>query len=445
MFDIAIIGAGPGGYVAAIRAAQLGAKVVLIEKDSVGGTCLNRGCIPTKTLLAATDKINEFKKMSKFGIKASFDGIEIEKLTKRKDITILKLQKGIENLLKSQDITVIKGEADILDANSLKIGEEIITFKNLIIATGSVPLGLPNIKRDGNFILNSDDILALKEYPESILIVGSGAIGIEWARIFNTLGVKVSIVDIAKKLSPVSDAALSEYLEKEFKQKKIQTFLDTGIEKIEGKKVHLTSNDVLEPQKILLATGRKPDLKILENLDIKTERGFVKVDDNFKTNIENIYAVGDINGIMQLAHVASHQGIYAVEHILEGKNTSIKYDSIPFIIYGKPEIASVGAKDNEDFNTSVFPLGILGKSIADDEQEGFIKLISENNILKGAHIVANEASSLIHILALAIKEKITLDRLEEFVFAHPTYAEGIHEAVLGLGNRALHLPKMEAK
>lgn len=445
MYDIAIIGAGPGGYVAAIRAAQLGAKVVLIEKDAVGGTCLNRGCIPSKTLLAAADKINEFKKFSKFGIKASFEGIEIDKLTKRKDITILKLQKGIENLLKSNEIVIVKGEAEISDTSSLKIGEEIVEFKNLIIATGSVPSDLPHIKRDGDFVLNSDDILALKEYPKSILIVGSGAIGVEWARILNTLGVEVSVVDIAEKLSPVSDASLSEYLAKEFKQNKIKTFLSTGIEKIEEKKVHLTSGDILEPEKILLAIGRRPDLKILQNLDVTTEKGFVIVDDNFRTNIPNIYAVGDINGIMQLAHVASHQGICAVEHILQSKNAHIDYDAVPFIIYGKPEAASVGQNECEGFKISTFPMAILGKSVADDEQEGFIKLVAKGNTLKGAHIIANEASSLIHILALAIKEKITLDKLQEFIFAHPTYSEGIHEAVLGLDGKALHLPKEAAK
>ena len=445
MYDMAIIGAGPGGYTAAIRAAQLSAKVVLIEKDAIGGTCLNRGCIPSKTLLAAADKVNEFKKLSKFGINASFQGIETEKLAKRKDITILKLQKGIENLLKSNDITVIKGEAELRNANSLKVGDKVVKFKNLIIATGSVPLDLPNIKRNGNFILNSDDILALKNYPKSILIVGSGAIGIEWARILNSLGTDVAILDIAESLSPTSDLSISEYLAKEFKQNKIKTYLKNGIEKIEDKKVYLKTGEILEPEKILLATGRKPDLKILQSLNITTEKSFVKVDKNFKTNISNIYAVGDINGIMQLAHVASHQGICAVEHILEGKETFIDYTTVPFVIYGKPEIASVGENQTEGLKTFTFPMAVLGKSAADDEQEGFIKLLAENNTLKGAHIVAKEASSLIHILALAIKEKITVDKLENFIFAHPTYSEGIHEALLGLNNRALHLPKEGAK
>jgi dihydrolipoamide dehydrogenase len=441
MYDIAIIGAGPGGYISAIKAAQLGSSVVLIEKDALGGTCLNRGCIPSKTLLSAADKINEFKKFSKYGIKATFEGVETDKLIKRKDITILKLQKGIENLLKSYDIPVIKGEAKLLNNTSLEVNGEQIEFKNLILATGSMPSNLPNIKRDGQYILNSDDILALSEYPKSLLIVGSGAIGVEWARIFNTLGVETTIVEIADKLAPTLDFSLCEYLIKEFKSRKIKTFLSTSIEKIEDNKVFLSSGDILEPEKILIAAGRKPDLSVVEGINLSTDRGFIKVDDNFQTNIDNIYAIGDINGIMQLAHVASHQGICAVEHIIYGKKSHINYNAIPFVIYGKPEVASVGQIEQEGCDVSIFPLGILGKSVADDEPDGFVKIIAKDNVLKGVHIVAKEASSLIHTLALAIKEEIVIDKLKEFVFAHPTYAEGIHEAILGLSNEALHLPK----
>ncbi len=441
MYDLAIIGAGPGGYISAIKAAQFGLSVILIEKSELGGTCLNRGCIPTKTLLSATDKIKEFKKMSKYGIKATFEGVDIEKLLKRKDITVLKLQKGIENLLKSYNIEVIKGEADIKDQNKLEVNDKIISFQNLIIATGSAPIDLPNIRRDGKFILNSDDILNLKEFPKSLLIIGSGAIGIEWARIFSTLGTQTTIVEIAANLSPISDISISEYLEKEFKQNKIKTYINTKIDKIEDKKVYLNSGKILEPETILLATGRKPSLEIAQNLALETENGFIKTNANFQTNIENIYAIGDINGIMQLAHVASRQGVCAVENIAKGKNAKIDYNSIPFIIYGKPEIASVGEKEYKDSQVSTFPIGILGKAVADDEQDGFVKIIAKDGIIKGAHIIAKEASSLIHILALAIKEKITLTTLEEFIFAHPTYAEGIHEAILGLDGKTLHLPK----
>lgn len=439
MYDLAIIGAGPGGYVAAIKASQMGLRVILIEKSELGGTCLNKGCIPTKTLLAASDKINEFKKNAKYGIKATFEGIEIEKLLKRKDITILKLQKGIENLLKSHNIEILRGEAVIKDRYNLEVNNTKVNFKNLIIATGCVPADLPNIKRDGEFILNSDDILNLKQFPKSILIVGSGAIGIEWARIFSTLGTQTTIVEIAPNLSPACDLSISEYLLKEFKQNKIQTYTNSKIKKIDNKKVYMDSDIILEPEVILLATGRIPNLEIVKNLSLETQMGFIKVDNNFKTSINNIYAIGDINGMMQLAHVASHQGICVIDHIVKGKNIQIDYTAIPFIIYGKPEVASVGKKGEEGHQISVFPIGILGKAVTDDEQDGFIKIIAKDGIIKGAQIVAKEASSLIHIIALAIKEKIKVQHLEEFVFAHPTYSEGIHEAILGLSGSSLHL------
>lgn len=441
MYDLAIIGAGPGGYISAIKAAQLGCSVVLIEKNELGGTCLNRGCIPTKTLLSATAKINELKKLSKYGIKANFEGVEIDKLLKRKDITILKLQKGIENLLKSYDIKVVHGEAIIKNETSLEVNGEQINFKNLIIATGCAPTDLPGIKRDGEFILNSDDILKMKNFPKSLLIIGSGAIGIEWARIFSTLGIQITIVEIVPKLSPSSDSSISEFIEKEFKQNKIKYFTNTKIFKIEDRKVNLDSGEILESEMILLATGRKPNMEIVSNLNVEIENGFIKVDSNCRTNIKNIYAIGDINGIMQLAHVASHQGVCAVENIVNGANAKIDYEAIPFVIYGKPEIASVGQKEQEDYEISTFPLGLLGKAVADDEHDGFIKLVAKDGLIKGAHIIAKDASSLIHILALAIKENISLEALKEFIFAHPTYAEGIHEAILGLSGDALHIPK----
>ncbi|MDD3420068.1 MAG: dihydrolipoyl dehydrogenase [Candidatus Gastranaerophilales bacterium] len=444
MYDLAIIGAGPGGYIAAIRAAQLGASVVLIEKDSLGGTCLNRGCIPSKTLLCAADHINSLKKFSKYGIFASYEGVDFLKLMKRKDITILKLQKGIENLLKANKITVIKGEATVVSADQIVVNDEKIKFKNMIIATGSQPCDLPNIKRDGGFIMNSDDILQLKGLPKSLLIVGSGAIGIEWARIFSSLGVDVTITDIADKLSPASDVSISQYIQDEFKKNKIRTVLSANIENIEGNTVKLSTKEELTPDKILIAAGRKPDLGFVSELGLKTQRGYVSVDSNFKTSIDNIYAIGDINGIMQLAHVASHQGVSAVEHILLQKNASIDYTAIPFVIYGKPEIASVGQTESDDAKVSIFPLNILGKSVADDETEGFVKVIAKNNLITGAHIVAKEASSLIHVLALAIKEKIEINALHEFIFAHPTYSEGIQEAILGLDSKALHLLPLEA-
>lgn len=438
MYDIAIIGGGPAGYVAAIKATQLGAKVILCEKDALGGTCLNKGCIPTKTMLCATDKVKEFKKLSKFGIKANLEEMDYAKLIKRKDINVMKLNKGVQNLLDNHDIEVIQGEAEVINNSSLKINDEVINFKNLIIATGSSPTDLPDLKADGEFILNSNDILKKDTLPESILIVGSGAIGIEWARIFSALNVKTTLIEIADQISPASDKDVAEFITNDLKKNKVKTYIGTRIKNIQNKRVILSNEEELEPEIVLLAAGRKPNTKGVERLGIELNKGFINVNNNFKTSIKNVYAIGDVNGHMQLAHVASHQGVAAVEHILKNKDSNINYNHIPFIIYGKPEIASVGEREGESF---MFPMNILGKSITDDETDGFVKIIYKNDKITGAHIVAKEASSMIHTLALAIKEEISIQKLQEFVFAHPTYAEGIHETLLGIEGKSIHLPK----
>ena len=441
MFDIAIIGAGPGGYIAAIRAAQLGAKTIIIEKDQTGGTCLNRGCIPTKTFLNTSDKLEELKKLQKLGISTGEISFDYSKTLKRKDITILKLRKGVENLISKNQITLIKASATISEDYSLFADEEKIDCKNLIISSGTEPQNLPNIKRDGEFILNSDDILNLQELPKSILIIGSGAIGIEWSRILNAMGTEVTIIELAPSLLPTADLSVSEFVEKNFKSQKIKFYTNTTIEKIEEKTVFLSNGETITPSKILLAAGRKPNLDFIK-ADIKTEKGFISVNTNFQTNKNNIYAIGDVTGKLQLAHVASHQGVSVVEHILQNKPVNINYNIVPSIIYGKPEIASIGLCEQDisgEYQKSYFPLSILGKSLADDEPEGFIKLLSQNNIIKGAHIISKEASALIHNFSLPIKDEIPVDNLEHLIFAHPTYAEGIYEAILGLKNKAIHL------
>lgn len=441
MFDIAIIGAGPGGYIAAIRAAQLGAKTIIIEKDQTGGTCLNRGCIPTKTFLNTSDKLEELKKLQKLGISTGEISFDYSKTLKRKDITILKLRKGVENLISKNQITLIKASATISEDYSLFADEEKIDCKNLIISSGTEPQNLPNIKRDGEFILNSDDILNLQELPKSILIIGSGAIGIEWSRILNAMGTEVTIIELAPSLLPTADLSVSEFVEKNFKSQKIKFYTNTTIEKIEEKTVFLSNGETITPSKILLAAGRRPNLDFIK-ADIKTEKGFISVNTNLQTNKNNIYAIGDVTGKLQLAHVASHQGIAVVEHILQNKPVNINYNIVPSIIYGKPEIASIGLCEQDisgEYQKSYFPLSILGKSLADDEPEGFIKLLSQNNIIKGAHIISKEASALIHNFSLPIKDEIPVDNLEHLIFAHPTYAEGIYEAILGLNNKALHL------
>ena len=456
MFDIAIIGAGPGGYISAIRASQLGASVVLIEKDNVGGTCLNWGCIPSKSVICSAEKYNSAKNLKKFGILAeniSFDYLEIDS---RKWNTVTKIRKSLELLLKSHKIEIIKGNATIKDNHTVIIENEQtqeINFKHLIIATGAKPSEIKGLKYDHEFIVDSSDILKLNQLPESVLIVGSGAIGIEWARIFDSFGSRVAITELAPRLSPQSDISVSERLERIFKRKRVEFYTNTTISSIEGKTVKLSNDKELNPDLIFVAAGRKADLTQigLENISIETEKGFIKVDNNLKTNIDNIYAIGDITGKMQLAHCASHQGVCAVENILLGKEGHIDYNCIPAVIYGSPEVASVGMTEqqlqdsNTEYKSSIFPMSAIGKSVVDDEIEGFVKILSTDNKIVGAHIIGAEASSLIQSLTVAIHNKISPNSLKETVFAHPTYSEAIHESILGLDNLSLHLPPQKAK
>lgn len=451
-FDIAIIGAGPGGYVAAIRAAQLGAKVVLIEKDQVGGICLNWGCIPSKSIIASVNRYIRAKKSSKFGIKFENLSYDYAEIYQRKEKVVQKLIKGLAQLIKANGIELIKGEARIESANSLRIlsdsAEERIEFKHLIIATGSRTNSLPNLELDHEFILDSSDILKLRELPDSVLIVGSGAVGIEWARIFSGFDKQITLVEIAPKLSPMLDSSLSEALMREFKKKKINFHTGTSIEKIEGKKVVLSNGQELTPEIVFLGAGRVPNAEIsgIKSLKLEMNGKFFKVDNNLKTSIDNVYAIGDVNGIYPLAHVASHQGIKAVEHILLAKQAHLDYCDVPFVIYGHPELASVGYTEETliekriSHKKSLFPMAALGKSQLEDEIDGFIKLLADDRGFLGIHAYAEHGSELIQQLAIAKSAGVSVDKLTEVIFAHPTYSEGVHESILGLSEAALHLP-----
>ncbi|OGI00822.1 MAG: dihydrolipoyl dehydrogenase [Candidatus Melainabacteria bacterium GWF2_37_15] len=425
MYDIAIIGAGPGGYVAAIRAAQLGAKVVLIEKEAVGGVCLNWGCIPSKAIISCADKYNEAKKLSKYGIKAENVTFNYREVFDRKQQIVEKLQKSLTRLIKSKNVELVKGEAVIETNNSLKVNGEIIEFKNLIIATGSRTKSLPGLEIDHKYILDSNDILSLQELPDSVLIVGSGAVGLEWARVFHSFEKQVTIVEIADRLCPMFDREVSEYIEKLKKRKRIAVYKNTTVDKLD-----------IKPDIIFLAAGRQPNTK---------DGKFIKVDNNLRTNISNIYAIGDVTGIFPLAHVASHQGVKAVEHILLGKEVNINYNHVPFVVYGKPEIASVGYTEEAlitkeiPYKKSVFPISAVGRAQTDDKTEGFVKILANDKEILGVHIVAEYAGELIQQATIAMSNGLSPENLIETIFPHPTYSEAIHEGFLGIFGEFLHI------
>lgn len=427
-YDFGIIGAGSAGYTAAIRASQLGKSVVLFEKDNIGGTCLNKGCIPTKTYLHSADLYNSLKKISNFGIEVNEARVDFEKINARKNTTVEKIRKSLEMLLKNYNIEIINAEAQIKTSKTIEANNEKYICENILIATGAEPKCVGGLEFDHEFILNSNDVLELTTLPQKIAIVGSGAIGIEWARIFSSFGTEVTIIEIADRLLPLADFEISQRLERIFKMAKIKTYLNTSVKEIIGKKVTLSSGEILEPEFILFATGRIP---LSHNPS--------------PPNGERNILIGDAAGSIQLAHYASHQGVQIVENIVFNKE--IKEFLTPSVVYGNPEIAWVGKTEQElqeeniQYKKSIFPVSALGKAQSEGNLEGFIKVLAYDGIILGAHIISKEASALIHQLSIAMQNNLTVEDLTHCCFAHPTYSEGIYESLLGLDNLSLSLLK----
>ena len=408
-FDIGIIGAGPAGYTAAFQARKLGKSVVLFEKDFVGGVCLNRGCIPTKTILHSAELFEEMKLSEELGLVVSDISVNFAKVIERKNKVVEKLRKGLELGLKSAKVTVVNEFAEIVDAKTIKAGENIYSCSEIICAIGSEPAIPPCFKFDGEFVLNSDDILNLETLPKSVVIAGSGAIGCEWARIFSAFGVEVVVVELAEHLLPLADIEVSKRVERIFKSKKIKFYTKTSVEKIEDGSVTLSNGEVLNPDFILMATGRKPRMH---------------------EKIEGVRYIGDVAGSIQLAHFAIKE---AFEHVAE---INFEKDLVPAVIYGCPEIAWIGKREQDlevgTFEKSTHLISALGKSHCDNCTEGFIKILSQDGLVVGAHIVSKEASSLIQQLTIAIQNKIPVEKLKEVCFAHPTYSEGIFDCICNL-------------
>lgn len=460
--DIVIIGGGPGGYVAAIRAAQLGAKVCIVEQREIGGTCLNRGCIPTKALYTNAELLLKLKNMDSYGIHVDGYRINMDQIQERKQAIVDKLVDGIERILKAYGVQVLRGKGEILDRNSIKVilndgSEENVSAKNIIIATGSRP-SIPNIPgADLEGIITSDDLLNIKEVPKRLAVAGSGVIGIEFAYIFNAMGSEVSVIsstllkrndrDITKRLPGILKKQGIKLYD-EFRAKEIKKVEDglliRASSKIPGKK-----DDILiEADYLLMASGREPILEglNLDELGIEYDRGGIKVDHNYETNVKGIYAIGDVIGGIMLAHVASHEGIHAVEHIM-GITSEAKAEVVPDCIFINPQIAYVGmteemAKEKGiNYKVSKFMFGANGKALAMGEPEGFVKVISnqEDDRLLGVHIMGPHASDLIHEGAVAIANDMKIDAIINTIHAHPTLGEALSEAVLGLRDQAIHM------
>lgn len=409
MYDLGIIGGGPAGYTAALHAGTKGQKVILFEKDKVGGTCLNRGCIPTKAILHSAELYEEIKNSESLGIHADNVTFDFAEVMEHKNLVVEKLRKGLELSLKNRKVEVLNTEARLLSEHKIEADGQIFECKKIIIATGSEPKNFNGMERDGTFVLNSDDILNLSKLPKNIVIVGSGAIGIEWARIFSAFETDVTIIEAADYLLPAADIDVSKRIERIFKSGKIKIYKSNGVEKIQNKKVYLTGGEILEPEIVLVAIGRK----------------ICRID-----NSDSVICIGDACGEIQLAHYASKQAVECVDNIVFNKNF------VPFVVYGNPEIAWAGKREQDleegTYQKATVLISALGKSHCDNSTEGFIKILSQEDNIIGVHIVSKEASAMLQQIIIAMQNKISVSKLKEICFAHPTYSEGIFECLFGL-------------
>lgn len=439
-FDVAIIGGGPGGYTAAIRLAQLGKKCILIEKDQIGGTCLNRGCIPTKSLLHSAEIYRTVKEAGKYGVKADTPEFAYKKFSEKKDSVVSKLRQGVAYLEKKAGVEVVKGTASFKDAKTLLIGEEEIIADNIIIATGSIPstIPIPGIQTPG--VIDSDAALSMTECPKSIVIIGGGVIGVEFATLYLSLDVKVTIIEMLPELLPPVDAEIAALMRRELTKNGVDIFVNAKVTSVEpGIIVHFEhdGNKSVQADTCIVAVGRKPvtDGLNLESAGVMMNRGFIEVDDHMRTNISGIYAIGDVTGKMQLAHVASAQGLVAA-HNITGQDKTMRYDVIPSCVYSSPEIAGVGLTESQakekghGINIGRFMPAANGRSLIMGETSGSVKIITDKGSgqILGCHMMAPRATDIIGELCAFMNAQGTIETLCDTVHAHPTVSEMIMEA-----------------
>ena len=458
--DVIVIGGGPGGYVAAIRLAQLGADVILVEKEKLGGTCLNRGCIPTKALLQSAEILEALRESSKMGIKCENVDADIPAIDKRKQKVVDQLVGGVDYLLKARKVRVLNGQAKFISASEL-----LITDKNgdvqracaekIIIASGSKPalVSIPGI--DGDHVITSNEALKLAEIPEALLVIGGGVIGVELGSIYAGFGAKVTVVEALPQILPNIDEEIVRELEKTLKKKmdiytssKVLLIRDENTKKViliqtaDGEKRKIVAD------KVLVAVGRKPETDGLniDGIGIETLSGRIVVDTNFKTSIDGIYAIGDVTGGIQLAHVASAQGIAAAECIM-GREPAVNMDIVPSCIYTSPEIAGVGMTEKQikekgtAYKVGRFPFRANGKALTMEQGEGFVKIITDEKTgeILGAHIIGPRATDMIGELTLAMKLEATAEELASTIHPHPTLSEALMEAAHDCLGTAIHM------
>jgi len=460
-FDVLVIGSGPGGYVAAIRAAQLGNKVGIVERAELGGICLNWGCIPTKALLRSAEVYNIIKDSESYGLTLQKPSVDFPKVIKRSRGVADKLSKGVAFLMKKNKIEVLVGSAKLLDKNKVEVAPEkgnkkTVAAEKILLATGARARNIPGMEIDRKQVLSYREAMVLDKMPSSMVIVGAGAIGVEFAYFFNSLGTDVTIVEMLPHLLPIEDEDISKELEKSFKKQGIKFHLNAKVEKLDKnkKEVKLTlkkngKTETLTAEKALMAIGVQGNIENLglEDVGIEIGKNHINVNKYYQTNIDNIYAIGDVIGAPWLAHVASKEGINAVEH-MSGKDViPIDYNTIPGCTYCIPQVASVGLTEKKakeaGYNLKIgkFPVRVNGKALALGETEGFIKIIYDEKYgeLLGCHIIGPEATELITEVTLAKAVESTYLEVLHTIHPHPTLSEIVSEATHDAIGEPIHI------
>ncbi|QUX27729.1 dihydrolipoyl dehydrogenase [Nocardiopsis akebiae] len=449
-FDLVVLGGGSGGYAAALRAAELDMSVVLIEKDKLGGTCLHRGCIPTKALLHSAEVADSAKESENFGVKATFEGIDIQAVHTYKDKVIGGLFKGLTGLVKSRKITVVEGEGKLTGKDEVTVDGTVYKGRNILLATGSKPKTL-GLDIDGEKVMTSDQALDLDRVPESVIVLGGGVIGVEFASVWRSYGADVTIVEALPHLVPVEEESSSKLLERAFRKRKIKYELGTPFESVKttdsGVTVTLKGGKTLEAEVLLVAIGRGPVSEGLgyEEQGITLDRGFVRVDENLHTGVGDVYAVGDLIPTLQLAHVGFAEGIFVAEHIAGQNPPAIDYDGVPRVTYCEPEVASVGlttkvAKERgHDVVEMNYSLAGNGKSQILQTQ-GAVKVIAEKDgPVLGVHMVGSRVGELIAEGQLIYNWEALPSEVAQLIHPHPSQSEALGEAHLALAGKPLHV------
>ncbi len=448
--DVLVIGGGPGGYTAAIRASHLGLSVGLVERAELGGVCLNWGCIPTKSLLHTADVMREAKTASELGLEISEPKFNLEKVVKRSRDVAAQLSGGVTHLMRKNKIAVFVGDAMFQDKNTVMVGDDTIIADNIIVATGARARNLPHIEADGNLIWDARSAMTPTFMPKELLIIGAGAIGVEFASFYNTLGAKVTLVEVMDQILPAEDSEIAELAKQSFINQGMEVLTGTGVDevKVTGKALTaLIDGKNRNFDAAILSVGVSGNIENLglEAIGVEVDRGFITVDEYQQTSVDGVYAIGDVAGVPCLAHKASHEGIIAVEGIVGEMPNPLNKERIPGCTFSHPQIASIGlsevqASERGEIKVGRFPLLANGKAVAVNDTEGLVKTIfdASTGALLGAHMIGPGVTEMIQGFAVAIGLESTEAELMETIFPHPTLSEAMHESVLSAFGRTIN-------